>query len=99
MNAGQIRAALRNLHALQALAEREGTFELHGPDGEAVHLADLDFAVSEEGPLPPRTREAVVLSLVEDLPYEEVAARMGITKGSVTQRVNKGLKELERLWA
>ena len=96
MDVANIRAALRNLHVMQELAEREGVYEITGPGGETVHLEDLVLAVSEGGPLPPRTREAVILSLVEDLPYEEVARRMQITKGSVTQRVNEGLKELER---
>jgi hypothetical protein len=99
MDAPQIRAALRNLHAFREMAEREGVFEIEGPGGEPVHLADLDGAVSENGPLPPRVREAIVLSLVEDLPGDEVARRMGVTKGYVARCVNDGLKELERLWA
>jgi RNA polymerase sigma factor (sigma-70 family) len=44
--------------------------------------------------LSPRVREAVVLRVALDLPYDEVAARLGCTVGAARVRVSRGLDVL-----
>jgi RNA polymerase sigma factor (sigma-70 family) len=44
--------------------------------------------------LPPDQREAVRLRVVEELDYDEIAARTGATEPAVRQRVSRGLKWL-----
>jgi RNA polymerase sigma-70 factor (ECF subfamily) len=44
--------------------------------------------------LSPRLREAVVLRVANDLPYEEVARRLGCTVGAARVRVSRGLELL-----
>ncbi|HTT95566.1 MAG TPA: sigma-70 family RNA polymerase sigma factor [Solirubrobacterales bacterium] len=46
--------------------------------------------------LPEDQREAVRLRVVEDLPYEEVAARLRITSSGARSRVERGLRRLRR---
>jgi DNA-directed RNA polymerase specialized sigma24 family protein len=95
----EIRAAFRNFHALREHAARVGEFTITGPDGQVVSLLDMEEIMSERGPLPPRTREAFILSLVEDMPPMAVASDMGISPGSVAQHVTAALKIIEEEWA
>jgi RNA polymerase sigma-70 factor (ECF subfamily) len=44
--------------------------------------------------LTPKLREAVVLRVAMDLPYDEVAARLGCTVGAARVRVSRGLDVL-----
>ncbi len=44
--------------------------------------------------LTPRLRDAVVLRVAMDLPYDEVAARLGCTVGAARVRVSRGLDVL-----
>ena len=74
---------------------------------EAVHLdldridalvdlraraADLGEAIHS---LPEGMRDAVLLRVVEELPYDEIAVRLGCTAGSARVRVCRGLDRLE----
>lgn len=99
MNAKQIRAAFRHFHAFREAAARENCYAIEGPDGETISLLDMERIIGDESPLPPRTRQAFVLNLVEDMPPEAVASDMGISKGYVAQHVTAALKIIEEEWA
>jgi len=60
------------------------------------HVAKLTAALDA---LPEPTRVAVILRIVEELPYEEIADRLGTTAGNARVRVCRGLDRLERLLA
>ena len=74
---------------------------------EAVHLdldridALVDFRPLVAGlgaaihSLPEGMRDAVLLRVVEQLPYDEIAARLGCTAGNARVRVCRGLDRLE----
>jgi RNA polymerase sigma-70 factor (ECF subfamily) len=47
--------------------------------------------------LPEATRLAVVLRIVDELPYDEIARRLGTTTGNARVRVCRGLVRLEAL--
>lgn len=57
------------------------------PVQAAVTQAMLDLS--------PVLREAVVLRIANDLPYEEVAAHLGCTVGAARVRVSRGLARLQ----
>lgn len=97
MNAKEIRAAFRNYYSFREAARRENVYSIEGPTGDVLSLLDMTEII-EGTILPPRTREALVLSLVEDMPPEAVASDMGISKGSVAQHVNNALKAIEERW-
>lgn len=46
--------------------------------------------------LPPRFRVAVTLALIEERPYDEIAAVMGTSVGTVKSRVFRGVRRLRR---
>lgn len=99
MSTKEIRAAFRNYHAFREAARRENVYSIDGPDGETLSLLDMEAILEPTGPLPERTREAFILSVVEDMPPEGVASDMGISKGTVAQLVNKALRIIEESWA
>jgi RNA polymerase sigma-70 factor (ECF subfamily) len=47
--------------------------------------------------LPTGERRALELRIVQELPYEEVAVRLGCTRGAARVRVSRGLARLRRL--
>jgi DNA-directed RNA polymerase specialized sigma24 family protein len=98
VTAKEIRAAFRQFHAMREYAASTGCFQIEA-NGNVVSLLDMEAAIAPDGPLPPRAREAFVLSLVEDMPPEAVASDLGISKGTVAQHVNTALKIIEREWA
>ncbi|MEP6635940.1 MAG: sigma-70 family RNA polymerase sigma factor [Acidobacteriota bacterium] len=59
-----------------------------------VELADSVKAAI--GELKPKFRLPILLKYVEDLSYEEIAAVLGCSKGTVASRLNRGHKELAR---
>lgn len=58
---------------------------------DRLALIDLDACLDRLGPV---EREVCRLTLLEDLPASEVAARLGITPNNVYQRVHHGLRKL-----
>jgi RNA polymerase sigma factor (sigma-70 family) len=66
-------------------------------------LAGLDRirrSVREEfDSLPPKQRDAVSLRVVDELPYPEVADRLGISEQTARARVSRGLRTLRDLLA
>jgi RNA polymerase sigma factor (sigma-70 family) len=65
-----------------------------GPDREAAAREELRHVQAAIERLPPRVREAVTLTYVEDLPVREIAARMGVTKSMVSKHVTNGMRAL-----
>jgi len=45
----------------------------------------------------PRVAAAVALRIAEDLPYHEVARRLGCSEGAARVRVTRGLDQLAQL--
>jgi RNA polymerase sigma factor (sigma-70 family) len=48
--------------------------------------------------LPPRCREVMVLRKIEGLSQKEIAARLGVTEGTVQVHVVQGLRRLEEIF-
>jgi RNA polymerase sigma-70 factor (ECF subfamily) len=60
-------------------------------------LADLRAAVARElAKLPEAQRDAVRLRIVDELSYDDLAARLGITPDNARVRVSRGLRALTR---
>jgi RNA polymerase sigma-70 factor (ECF subfamily) len=55
--------------------------------------AQVRAAVDE---LPPSFREVVILREWEDLPYEEIAERLGLSVGTVKSRLFRARSQLEK---
>jgi RNA polymerase sigma-70 factor (ECF subfamily) len=66
------------------IAEREHAVRLAAPLYESLRL------------LPARQREAVLLRVVHELPYSQIAQQLGCTEGAVRIRVMRGLSALAR---
>lgn len=47
--------------------------------------------------LPAQQRDAVRLRVVEELSYEDLAGRLGVTQGTARARVSRGLRALSRI--
>ena len=47
--------------------------------------------------LPEDQREALVLTQLERIPYEEVAAKMGVSEGTIKSRVNRAKAKLKEI--
>jgi RNA polymerase sigma factor (sigma-70 family) len=68
-----------------------------GPDRIAAardELRRLQIALDK---LPPRIREAMTLAYIEELSVREIAARMGITKSTVSIHLTKGIHALAEM--
>jgi RNA polymerase sigma-70 factor (ECF subfamily) len=61
---------------------------------ERREIADSVQAAIKE--LKPKLRMAILLKYVEDLSYEEIAAVLGCSKGTVASRLNRGHRALAR---
>jgi len=58
---------------------------------EAGFEADVEAALAA---LPPDFRAAVVLADIEQLPYDEIAATLGLKLGTVRSRIHRGRSQL-----
>ena len=65
-----------------------------GPEEDVMRKAEIDRIASRVACLPVRYREAVVLRLVQELSYAEVAEALGQPVGTVKANVHRGLKLL-----
>jgi len=107
--AGWLFGIARHLHARyvrDGVVERRATARLgiqlpplDGDDYERVRrLADLDGVrprlIEELGRLTPGQQAAIHLRIVEELPYDEVAARLDVSEPTARARVSRGLREL-----
>ena len=65
-----------------------------GPDRAAVARDELRHLQAALERLPPRTREAIILTYVEELKIREIAARMGVGKSTASSHLTSGLRML-----
>ena len=65
---------------------------------ESAVLAEQDRrdVLAAVARLPARTREIMVLRYYLDLPQEEIAATLGISRGTVSSTISRGLAALSR---
>jgi RNA polymerase sigma factor (sigma-70 family) len=77
------------------LAEGEREWIERAVDLEALSPA-LDEALEE---LPQMRREAVQLRVLDDLPYDAIAKRLGCSEQTARAHVSRGLRRLERVLA
>jgi RNA polymerase sigma factor (sigma-70 family) len=68
-----------------------------GPDRVTAARDELRYLKAALDQLPPRTKEAVTLAYIEDLSVREIAARMGITKSTVSIHLANGIHALAEL--
>ena len=88
--------------ALNALRDRAIQHEELSEDVDGVERPDQAFERSERlrdvvaavGALPDRQREAIVLRELEGRSYEEIAAELGVSDGSVRQLLNRARNSL-----
>lgn len=66
------------------------------PEMAAVHRSELMRLLTALAALPPRRREAFVLSRIEGLSYDEVAARMSVSRNTVITHIIAAMAELNR---
>ena len=64
------------------------------PDRTAAARDELRHLQAALDRLPPRAREVVTLTCVEDMPMREIAARMGVNKSTVSRYLASGLRAL-----
>jgi RNA polymerase sigma factor (sigma-70 family) len=65
-----------------------------GPERETAARSELRRLQEALDRLPPRAREAIVLTYIEDLRVREIAARMGVARSTVSTHVANGLRAL-----
>ena len=66
----------------------------------SYHLETQEFQAQLEAALarlPEASREVFLMNRLEDLPYREIAERLGISQKAVEKRMSKALKELRKL--
>ena len=85
---------------IEAVADLE-TFNIAadapGPDRTAVARDELRRLQSAIDNLPPRCREAVILAQVEGLNGQDIAARMGVSKSTVSHYLHNGVRLLAKI--
>ncbi len=80
--------AVADLEALDMAADAPG------PERAAIARDELRRLQTAIDGLPPRCREAVILAQVEGLSGQEIAARMGISKSTVSIYLHQGVRLL-----
>jgi RNA polymerase sigma-70 factor, ECF subfamily len=85
------RRALAKLRLEREAATPEVLAEIERRAGLGELRADLAAALSE---LSPAVREAVRLRVVDELPYPDLAQRLGISEPAARARVSRGLQSL-----
>lgn len=75
-------------------ARRTVTPAAQTPESAALGLAEHERVVAALRRLPDRQREAVVLRYYLDLPEADIAATMGVARGSVKTHLHRGLAAL-----
>lgn len=108
-SAAYARMAVRNL-AFNHLRDmkRRGEVEIAGvevehvadarptPEMIALYRSELRRLLEAVASLPARRREAFVLNRIEGLSYDEIAARMGISRNTVISSIVSAMADLDR---
>jgi RNA polymerase sigma-70 factor (ECF subfamily) len=66
------------------------------PEAAAIARCELRLVLRAVAALPPRRREAFVLSRFEGLSYDEIAARQGVSRNTVISQIVMALADLNR---
>ena len=70
------------------------------PHPDAIESAETRAAIADAfSRLPPRLRSAATLALVEDLPYAEIAAALGISLSAAKMRTARAVRSLRKMLA
>ncbi|MGX9774364.1 RNA polymerase sigma factor [Janthinobacterium aestuarii] len=94
---------MHNLHVDQlrrpglALQELDDDALLPAPEhtpGQSIAIGEMDAALAR---LPLGQREVILLVALEQMPYEQVAATLGIPVGTVMSRLSRGRERLREL--
>ncbi len=94
---------MHNLHVDQlrrpglALQELDDDSLLPAPErtpGQSIAIGEMDAALAR---LPLGQREVILLVALEQMPYEQVAATLGIPVGTVMSRLSRGRDRLREL--
>lgn len=94
---------MHNLHVDQlrrpglALQEIDDDALLPAPEhtpGQSIAIGEMDAALAR---LPLGQREVILLVALEQMPYEQVAATLGIPIGTVMSRLSRGRDRLREL--
>lgn len=94
---------MHNLHMDQlrrpglALQELDDDALLAAPErtpGQSIAIGEMDAALAR---LPLGQREVILLVALEQMPYEQVAATLGIPVGTVMSRLSRGRDRLREL--
>jgi len=67
--------------------------------GNPFDRIELQELVAQMGRLPVEQREVLLLAAVEEMPYEEIAAALGIPIGTVMSRLSRAREKLRRMAA
>lgn len=86
------RGVVRQHDDIDGLAEAEqpAAPAMHGPDAVAASAQAVQAYLAAIEALPPRCREAFILHVFEDLPYAEIAARMGTSVSMIEKHIARG---------
>ncbi|WDZ94437.1 RNA polymerase sigma factor [Herbaspirillum sp. WKF16] len=95
-------AIMHNLHADQRRKPVLPTVELDQPEAMSAYVmpADRGLMLDLEAALrllPEEQREIILLVVLEEMRYEEVAATLGIPVGTVMSRLSRGRERLRLL--
>lgn len=85
---------------IEAVADLESfniAADAPGPDRSTMARDELRRLQSAIDNLPPRCREAVILAQLEGLSGNDIAARMGISKSTVSHYLNNGVRLLAKI--
>lgn len=80
----------------QALSDEEIDIPMRPTQTDRLEIRDLDAALAR---LPEEQRAVLLLVGLEEMPYEEAAATLGIPLGTVMSRLARGRERLRRLLA
>jgi RNA polymerase sigma-70 factor (sigma-E family) len=93
------RSALRRRGRLQFRRDEESDPPVSSAESaEAAVMAEQDrqLVLAALSRLPARSREVLALRYYLDLPYEEIAGLLGVTKGTVSSTISRSLAALGR---
>ncbi len=66
------------------------------PEMAAIYRCELRRVIQAVATLPPRRREAFILHKFEDLTYDEIAVRQGVSRNTVITQIVSALADLDR---